>query len=158
MEPDPKVIGRPDRASLSPAGEERPRLRLSNLFYSIPHAQRLLGDISKATAYRLIAAEKLDARKILGKTVVTGESIEKLAAELPPSGARRTTAMSAAEPAQRPRQPSPVGASQQPEPTASGKMGPEADGRGPRLRRGRSRSLQHRRDRADQPARADSSG
>jgi hypothetical protein len=161
MERDLKVVGSPDGTSLSPAGEDSPRPQLPNLYYSIPHTRRLLGDISNATAYRLIAAKKLDARKILGKTFVTGESIEKLAAELPPSGARRTTddvAASAAEAAQRARQPVPVGASHQPETPASGKMGPEADGRGPQLRRGRSRSLRHRRDHADEPARADSSG
>ena len=160
MQPDPKWVGRPVGTSLSPAGEDSPRPQLPNLYYSIPHTGRLL-DISKATVNRLIAAEKLDARKILGKTVITGKSIEKLAAELPPSGARRTTAdaaMSAAEPAQRPPQPAPVGASHQPEPPASGKMGPEADGSGPRLRRGRSRSLRHRRDRADELDRAASSG
>ena len=151
MQPDPKWVGRPVGTSLSPAGEDSPRPQLPNLYYSIPHTGRLL-DISKATVNRLIAAEKLDARKLLGKTVITGKSIEKLAAELPPSGARRTTAdaaVSAAEPAQRPRQP---------EPSAGGRMGPDAHGSGPRLRRGRSRSLRHPRDRADEPAHAASSG
>jgi hypothetical protein len=127
MQSDPNAVGCPGDASLSPSGEDTPRPRLSNLYYSILDTRRLLGDISQATTYRLIAAKKLDARKILGKTVVTSQSIEQLAAELPRAGTRRTAddaAISDAEPAQRPRQAAAVGASHKPEPTASGKMCP----------------------------------
>ena len=74
-----------ESSSLSDTGSQPP---LTSLYYSVRETRRLLGDISHATAYRLIAAGKLDARKILGKTVITGRSIGKLAAELPPVGAR----------------------------------------------------------------------
>jgi excisionase family DNA binding protein len=42
--------------------------------------------ISHATIYRLIAARKLDARKLGGKTLITAASIERLVAELPKVG------------------------------------------------------------------------
>jgi Helix-turn-helix domain len=74
-----------ESSSLSDTGFPPP---LTNLYYSVRETRRLLGDISHATAYRLIAAGKLDARKIGAKTVITGQSIGKLAAVLPPVGAR----------------------------------------------------------------------
>jgi hypothetical protein len=58
------------------------------LVHSVAETISLL-DISHATAYRLIGAGKLDARKLLGKTVVTRESIEGLIAELPRVGRKR---------------------------------------------------------------------
>jgi predicted site-specific integrase-resolvase len=62
------------------AGDLRDRL-----LYSPKETEALLG-ISHATCYRLINAGKLDARKIGNKTVITGESILRLAAELPRAG------------------------------------------------------------------------
>src|SRR5689334_2031367 len=64
------------------------RGRLPNLYYSVRETRALLGQISHATVYRLINAGRLDARKLAGKTVITGDSIERLADELPPIGAR----------------------------------------------------------------------
>jgi len=61
---------------------------LPNLYYSVRETRRLLGDISHASIYRLIAADRLDARKLGGKTLISGQSIAKLAAELPRVGAR----------------------------------------------------------------------
>jgi excisionase family DNA binding protein len=42
--------------------------------------------VSHATCYRLIAAGKLDARKLGGKTLITAASIERLVTELPKVG------------------------------------------------------------------------
>jgi hypothetical protein len=53
--------------------------------YSPRQTEQIL-NISHATCYRLIAAGKLDARKLVGKTVITAESIERLIAGLPPVG------------------------------------------------------------------------
>ena len=53
--------------------------------YSPRETEQILG-VSHATLYRLIAAGKLDARKLLGKTLITRESIERLVAELPKLG------------------------------------------------------------------------
>jgi len=55
---------------------------LTRLFYSPKETEVLLG-ISHATCYRLINAGKLDARKLGNKTAITGESILRLAADLP---------------------------------------------------------------------------
>ena len=57
----------------------------SHFFYSPAETERMLG-ISHATCYRLIAAGKLDARKLGGKTLITSQSIERLIAELPKVG------------------------------------------------------------------------
>jgi excisionase family DNA binding protein len=57
----------------------------SRFFYSPAETERLLG-ISHATCYRLIAAGKLDARHLGGKTLITSQSIERLIAELPKVG------------------------------------------------------------------------
>jgi hypothetical protein len=84
----PEAVGGDVDAGLSSPNEIGSRQMLPNLFYSVRETRSLLGGISHATTYRLIAAGRLDARKILGKTVITGHSIEKLAAELPPVGAR----------------------------------------------------------------------
>jgi len=81
-------IGDGTDADLSSPDEIGSRPILPNLFYSIPETRRLLGDISHATVYRLIAAGRLDARKLLGRTVVSDHSIGKLASELPRVGAR----------------------------------------------------------------------
>jgi len=51
-------------------------------FYSPKETEAIL-NVSHATCYRLIAAGKLDARKLGGKTLITVESIERLVAELP---------------------------------------------------------------------------
>ncbi len=58
------------------------------LFYTLVETRALLGHISHATAYRLIARGALDARKILGKTVITGASIARFAADLPKADIR----------------------------------------------------------------------
>ena len=50
--------------------------------FSPRETEQLLG-ISHATLYRLIAAKRLDARKINGKTVITALSIEAFLASLP---------------------------------------------------------------------------
>jgi excisionase family DNA binding protein len=50
--------------------------------YSPRETEVLLG-ISHATLYRLLAAGKLDARKIGSKTVITAESIERFLEGLP---------------------------------------------------------------------------
>ena len=54
-------------------------------FYSPKETEAIL-NVSHATCYRLIAAGKLDARKLGGKTLITAESIERLIAELPKLG------------------------------------------------------------------------
>lgn len=60
----------------------------SEPLYSPRETEAILG-ISHASLYRLIAAGRLDARKIGGKTVITAQSIERLIAELPRIGRRR---------------------------------------------------------------------
>jgi excisionase family DNA binding protein len=50
--------------------------------FSPKEAESVLG-VSHATLYRLIAAGRIDARKLGGKTVVTAESISQLIAGLP---------------------------------------------------------------------------
>jgi excisionase family DNA binding protein len=59
----------------------------ARVLYSPREAQALLG-ISHATLYRLIAAAKLDARKLGNKTLITADSIAQLIAELPPAQVR----------------------------------------------------------------------
>jgi excisionase family DNA binding protein len=44
------------------------------------------------TAYKLIAAGKLDARKLGGKTLITTASLDALIANLPPANVRRAAA------------------------------------------------------------------
>lgn len=53
--------------------------------YSPKETEAIL-NVSHATCYRLIAAGKLDARKLGGKTLITAQSIEQLVAELPKAG------------------------------------------------------------------------
>jgi excisionase family DNA binding protein len=53
--------------------------------YSPKETETIL-NVSHATCYRLIAAGKLDARKLGGKTLITAESIERLVTELPKVG------------------------------------------------------------------------
>lgn len=53
--------------------------------YSPKETEAIL-NVSHATCYRLIAAGKLDARKLGGKTLITAESIDRLVAELPKVG------------------------------------------------------------------------
>jgi excisionase family DNA binding protein len=55
------------------------------LLYSPAETEQLLG-VSHATLYRLLRADRLDARKIGTKTVITAESIERFIAELPTVG------------------------------------------------------------------------
>jgi excisionase family DNA binding protein len=57
--------------------------------YSPREAKCLLG-VSHSTLYRLIASGRLDARKLLGKTVILATSIETLLASLPKSQSPRT--------------------------------------------------------------------
>jgi predicted site-specific integrase-resolvase len=56
--------------------------------YSPRETEQILG-VSHATLYRLIAAGRLDARKLDTKTLITAESISQLIAGLPT--ARRAT-------------------------------------------------------------------
>ena len=58
---------------------------LQRELYSPREAEHLLS-ISHATLYRLIAASRLDARKIDGKTVITASSIRAFLASLPKVG------------------------------------------------------------------------
>jgi excisionase family DNA binding protein len=60
----------------------------ARLFYSPRETGVILG-ISHSHLYRLIAAGKLDARKLGKKTLISALSIEKLAAELPKVGGRQ---------------------------------------------------------------------
>lgn len=53
--------------------------------YSPRETEAILG-VSHATLYRLIAAGRLDARKLDGKTCITDESIRRLIASLPKVG------------------------------------------------------------------------
>jgi Helix-turn-helix domain len=55
--------------------------------YSPRETEAVLG-MSHASLYRLIAAAKLDARKLGNKTLITAESIARLIAELPPAQVR----------------------------------------------------------------------
>jgi excisionase family DNA binding protein len=57
----------------------------ARVLYSPKETEAIL-NVSHATSYRLIAAGKLDARKLGGKTLITAESIEWLIAELPKVG------------------------------------------------------------------------
>ena len=57
----------------------------SRALYSPRETEAIL-NISHATCYRLIAAGKLDARKIGSKTGITAESIEAFLASLPKIG------------------------------------------------------------------------
>jgi excisionase family DNA binding protein len=54
----------------------------TRLFYAPREAEAILG-ISHATLYRLIRAGRLDAKKLGAKTLITAESILRLASELP---------------------------------------------------------------------------
>jgi Helix-turn-helix domain len=63
-------------------------LILARALYSLKETKAIL-NVSHASCYRLISAGKLDARKLLGKTVITGESITRLIAELPKVGRQR---------------------------------------------------------------------
>jgi hypothetical protein len=54
-------------------------------FYSPKEVEAILG-ISHASLYRLIAAGRLDARKLDTKTLISAASIERLVAGLPKVG------------------------------------------------------------------------
>jgi hypothetical protein len=58
---------------------------LQRALYSPRETEAILG-VSHATLYRLIAADRLDARKIDGKTVITAASIETFLSSLPKVG------------------------------------------------------------------------
>jgi hypothetical protein len=60
---------------------------LARAFYSPRETEEILR-ISHSSVYRLIAAAKLDARKLGNKTLITAESIARLIAELPPAQVR----------------------------------------------------------------------
>lgn len=62
-----------------------PVLTPPRALYSPKEAEAILG-VSHATLYRLIAAGRLDARKLDNKTLITTASIERLIAELPKAG------------------------------------------------------------------------
>jgi hypothetical protein len=53
--------------------------------YSPRQAEAILS-VSHATLYRLISSNRLDARKIDGKTVITAQSIRRFIADLPRVG------------------------------------------------------------------------
>lgn len=55
--------------------------------FSIREAMDILG-LSRATVYRLINSDLIDARKLLGKTLITRASIERLIADLPKVGTK----------------------------------------------------------------------
>jgi len=55
---------------------------MQRALYSPREAEAILG-VSHATLYRLIAAGRLDARKLDNKTCITAESIAGLIAGLP---------------------------------------------------------------------------
>jgi excisionase family DNA binding protein len=57
--------------------------------FSPRETEEILG-VSHATVYRLIAGNKLDARKLGTKTLITAESIYRLIAELPLAQVRGT--------------------------------------------------------------------
>jgi hypothetical protein len=61
---------------------------LARLFFSVGETCDLLGDASRASVYRWIAAGRLDARKVDGKTVITAGSISRFAADLPKANIR----------------------------------------------------------------------
>jgi excisionase family DNA binding protein len=63
------------------------RLLPPRALYSARDTETILS-VSHATLYRLIAAGRLDARKIGGKTAITATSIERFLAELPKVGRR----------------------------------------------------------------------
>jgi hypothetical protein len=63
----------------------------ARFFFSVRETQAILG-ISHASLYRLIAAGALDARKLGTKTLITAESIERLASHLPKVGCSSTGA------------------------------------------------------------------
>jgi hypothetical protein len=61
---------------------------LARFFFSVRETEAILG-ISHASLYRLIVNGKLDARKLGNKTLITAESIERLATHLPKAGCPR---------------------------------------------------------------------
>ena len=63
---------------------------VARFFFSVRETEAILG-ISHATVYRLISAGKLDARKLGNKTLITGESIDRLAMALPKAGCAKTS-------------------------------------------------------------------
>jgi hypothetical protein len=76
--------------STPPASTDTTALVPARALHSIKETEAILG-ISHATLYRLIAAGKLDARKIGLKTVITRDSIARLIAGLPPAPIRAAT-------------------------------------------------------------------
>ncbi len=62
--------------------------------YSPKEIEQILG-ISHATVYRLLAARRLDGRKLGGRTVITAESINRLIGSLPPAQVRLRQAVPA---------------------------------------------------------------
>jgi excisionase family DNA binding protein len=58
---------------------------LKRALYSPKEVRQILG-VSHATVYRLLAAARLDGRKLGNKTTITAESVERLVAELPKIG------------------------------------------------------------------------
>jgi hypothetical protein len=56
-------------------------------FYTIAETQRLLRS-SRASVYRWVAKDKLDLRKLEGKALITGQSLRRLAANLPKANIR----------------------------------------------------------------------
>jgi excisionase family DNA binding protein len=114
--------------------DNAPAVTPSRLLYSPSETEKLLG-ISHATVYRLLRAGRLKSVKIGAVRRITAASIENVA-----------------------NPPAAVGASPQSGPQRELTMGPGAVGEGALRSRSRSRSLRHRRDRADEPTRTASSG
>jgi transposase-like protein len=69
--------------SIPACGSGRDDLRRE--LYSPRETEAILG-VSHATLYRLIAAGRLDARKLDGKTVITDGSLRNLITSLPKIG------------------------------------------------------------------------
>jgi hypothetical protein len=68
--------------SIASCGLGRDQGQLTRIFYS-PRETEVILNVSHAMLYRLIAAKRLDARKLGNKTLISAESIQRLAAGLP---------------------------------------------------------------------------
>ena len=53
------------------------------LAYSIAGARKALGDCGRTKIYQMIGDGRLEARKLDGKTVITGSSVKRAYDELP---------------------------------------------------------------------------
>lgn len=55
---------------------------MDQLAHRVPEAAKLIG-ISRSSLYELIAAGLVDARKVAGRTVITGASLRRLIENAP---------------------------------------------------------------------------